>query len=140
MPVLANARHERFAQFVASGMPGYKAYMEAGYNAKNEEVARKAAFRVLANADVSTRISELQERAARTAGITVESLINEADMILQLALSEKQSAAAVAALTAKAKLAGLWEERSRNTNDTTVRTVAEEPLSPEEWARQHGAN
>jgi hypothetical protein len=69
------------------------------------------------------RVSELQEEqlaihqqataeAAAKAKVTIESLIAEAEAARMKAMSEKGgAAAAVTALTAKAKLAGMWREK-----------------------------
>jgi hypothetical protein len=71
----------------------------------------------------SVRVAELQEEqlaihkqataeAVAKAKVTIESLIAEAEAARAKAMSEKGgSAAAVSALTAKAKLAGMWREK-----------------------------
>ena len=60
---------------------------------------------------------EIQSRGAELAAITVETLIAEAEAARSKAMSEKGgAAAAVAAITAKAKLAGLWREKVAQTN------------------------
>jgi hypothetical protein len=72
---------------------------------------------------ISVRVAELQEQqlamhqqataeAAANAKVTIESLIAEAEAARMKAMSEKGgAAAAVTALTAKAKLAGMWREK-----------------------------
>jgi hypothetical protein len=72
---------------------------------------------------IGTRVTELQEEqlaihqqataaAAANKQVTIESLIAEAEAARAKAMSEKGgSAAAVSALTAKAKLAGMWREK-----------------------------
>jgi hypothetical protein len=72
---------------------------------------------------ISVRVAELQEEqlaihqqataaAAANKQVTIESLIAEAEAARAKAMSEKGgSAAAVSALTAKAKLAGMWREK-----------------------------
>ena len=55
---------------------------------------------------------------------TLESLIAEAEAARVKAMSEKGgSAAAVSALTAKAKLAGMWREKVEQRNTGAVSTV-----------------
>jgi len=61
MPVLANARHERFAQLVASGKSGAEAYGLAGYSKRG---AKQSARRLLTNAYLRLRIKELQSALA----------------------------------------------------------------------------
>ena len=68
------------------------------------------------------RIRELQEVAVQKAGITVEGLIAEAATAQQRAMELGQMSAYVAALTAKAKIAGMW--------------IGDAPMSEEEWNKQ----
>ena len=59
--------------------------------------------------------------AAATAKVTIESLIAEAEAARVKAMSEKGgAAAAVSALTAKAKLAGMWRERVDQHNSGSI--------------------
>src|SRR5262249_8020033 len=72
---------------------------------------------------ISVRVTELQQEqlaihqqataaAAANKQVTIESLIAEAEAARTKAMSEKGgAAAAVSALTAKAKLAGMWREK-----------------------------
>jgi hypothetical protein len=72
---------------------------------------------------ISARVAELQQEqlsihqqataaAAANKQVTIESLIAEAEAARAKAMSEKGgAAAAVSALTAKAKLAGMWREK-----------------------------
>jgi hypothetical protein len=72
---------------------------------------------------IRTRVTEIQEEqlaihqrttaeAVADAKVTIESLIQEVEAARQKAMSEKDgAAAAVSALTAKAKLAGMWREK-----------------------------
>ncbi len=59
MPVLKNARWERFAQNIAKGMAIGKAYTAAGYKAKGHTATVNGA-RLLRNADIKARIEFLQ--------------------------------------------------------------------------------
>jgi hypothetical protein len=65
---------------------------------------------------VSARVDEICGKAAERAIVTVASLIAEAEEARELAMRLGQPSAAVAALTAKAKLAGLWVEKTDNRN------------------------
>lgn len=76
MSVIGNARHERFAQEVAAGKSATEAYVVAGYSG-TEAAAAVSASRLLKNANVRQRISEIQAEAAKRAGITVEKVIAE---------------------------------------------------------------
>jgi hypothetical protein len=118
MPALKNPRHEAFAQALARGMSASAAYLEAGYKANRHNAAALAREK-----HIRTRVAELQEEqlaihqqataaAAASKQVTIESLIAEAEAARAKAMSEKGgAAAAVSALTAKAKLAGMWREK-----------------------------
>src|SRR5262249_43073824 len=132
MPALKNPRHEAFAQALARGMSASAAYVEAGYKANRHNAAALAR-----EEHIRTRVAELQEEqlaihqqataaAAANKQVTIESLIAEAEAARAKAMSEKGgAAAAVSALTAKAKLAGMWREKldQHNTGTGTVSTV-----------------
>lgn len=115
MPALDNPKHERFAQALAKGKTADEAYVFAGY-AEN----RGNATRLKANESVLKRVAELQDLGSLRAEVTLESLIREAGEIQEAAKQEKQYSAATAALTAKAKLAGLWIDKAENTNRNVV--------------------
>ena len=57
MPVLANSRHEHFAQSVATGLSIVRAYTSAGYS-KNSAASNAA--RIRGNEGVSARIADLK--------------------------------------------------------------------------------
>ena len=57
MPALKNIRHEKFCQGIVSGLSQSKAYTSAGYS---ERGAKQSAARLLANANVRSRVSELR--------------------------------------------------------------------------------
>ena len=132
MAILTNPRHEAFAQALARGMSASAAYVECGYKANRHNAAALAR-----EEHIRTRVTELQEEklaihkqataeAVANAKVTIESLIAEAEAARAKAMSEKGgAAAAVSALTAKAKLAGMWREKvdQHNTGTSTVRTV-----------------
>ncbi len=64
MPVLRNARHERFIQGVVKGISPGPAYTAAGYKATGNS-AESAAARLLKNVDVQARRAELQGSTAK---------------------------------------------------------------------------
>ena len=106
MPILSNPKHERFAQELAQGKSASEAYELAGY-APNDGNS----IRLKGNERVSARVRELQGKVAADAEVTVQSLLREAAEIQQAAKEAGQMSAAVAALTAKAKIAGKWIDR-----------------------------
>jgi hypothetical protein len=131
MPILPNPKHEAFAQALARGLSISAAYVEAGYkpNRGNAHTLLKQ------KKCISKRVEEIQAEqlaihqqataeAAADAKVTLESLIAEAEAARVKAMAEKGgSAAAVSALTAKAKLAGMWREKVEQYNTGAVSTV-----------------
>lgn len=115
MPALENPKHERFAQELAKGKTADEAYVLAGYKEN-----RHNASRLKTNETISARIAEIVDRATVRTEITLASLMEEAAEIQAAALKANQHSAAVAALTAKAKLAGLWIDKAENTNRNVV--------------------
>ncbi|WP_426163068.1 terminase small subunit [Sandarakinorhabdus sp. DWP1-3-1] len=106
---LPNARHERFAQLVASGKSAAAAYVDAGYLPSTA-----ASSRLSAKVSVRARIEQLKAGAAKRteislAGVT-ERLIRIADAAEKLADAPGLSVARAAAMDA-AKLNGLVVNR-----------------------------
>lgn len=133
MAALGNPKHERFAQALAKGKSQADAYAEAGYAPSEPNASR-----LTRNDKVRARVAELQDRGAQRAEITLESLLREAGEIQEAAKTDKQYSAATAALTAKAKLAGLWVDRSETENVNTNYVVSGDPVdNVEDWEREH---
>lgn len=72
MPILKNARHERFAQELAKGKSATEAYVLAGYEANEGNAGR-----LNRNEQVQARVSEILGRAAEKAEITQEMVLRE---------------------------------------------------------------
>ena len=110
MPALSNPRHERYAQELAKGTSQADAYVEAGYRS-----SRSAAARLAADVNICERISEITERAAVRAEITVagitERLMRLSDKAEALGDAPGIQAARAAAMDA-AKLNGLVIDKS----------------------------
>lgn len=111
MPALPNARHEKFAQELSKGKTASEAYVLAGYKANDGNAAT-----LKGNQRILERIAELQNAASMRVEVTIASLMQEASEIQAAAMEAKQLSAATAALTVKAKLAGLWIDKNENTN------------------------
>jgi hypothetical protein len=134
--VLRNPRHERFAQELATGKSADTAYVLSGYRANRSNAARLSA-----NQDIQKRVAEIQSLGAERAAVTVETLIAEAEAARSKAMGEKGGAnAAVAAITAKAKLAGLWHEKVAQTDPSGEHApryiISDHVMSEEEWIRE----
>jgi phage terminase small subunit len=134
VPTLRNPRHEKFAQELAAGKTADAAYVLAGYRENRSNAAR-----LNANQDIQKRVAEIQSVGAERAAITVESLI--AESARKKAMADKGgAAAAVAAITAKAKLAGLWRDKVAVTDPSGEKApryiISDRPMTEEEWARE----
>jgi hypothetical protein len=131
MAPLHNTRHETFARGMAEGKSISEAYETAGYKS-----SRPHASRLATNGNIKGRVAELQDAAATETLITIESLINEAANIQRLATEAGQHSAAIAALIAKAKLAGRWVERSEQKNSNVNYVMSDEPMTEEQWVAE----
>lgn len=109
MPVLKDAKRERFAQEVAKGKTQLEAHKIAGYK-PNEGNAGTLANRP----DVSARIRELNSRGAARAEVTIESIYRELEEARGLARQTKQSSAMVSATMGKAKIARLLDDVTKH--------------------------
>jgi hypothetical protein len=132
MAPLRNTKHERFAQELAEGRSMSEAYQMAGYRPN-----RSHASRLVAKGNIRGRVAELQDAAAAETQITVQSLIEEAADIQERATKAGQYSAAIAALIAKAKLAGRWVERAEQKNTNVNYVVSDQPPTEEEWNEKY---
>jgi hypothetical protein len=134
MPILSNARQEKFARALAEGKSATEAYEIAGYTPNDGNAAR-----MKGNDRVRERIAELQGQGAERSVVTLESLIAEAGDIQARALANGHYSAAVSALTVKAKLSGHWVDRTDNKTSNGIYAISDEPLTDLEWAAKYGA-
>lgn len=132
MPALSNARYEKFAQELAAGKSQTEAYEAAGYKPD-----RGNATKLAARPEIQARVQQITAKSAVRAEVTLAGLIEEAAAIQKAATEAKQLSAAVGALTAKAKLAGLWIERGEHNNTSVHYGISDRPLTEDEWAAKH---
>lgn len=82
MPILSNARHERFAQELAKGKSQIEAYEIAGYKPDEPNASR-----LTSNDKVQARVAEILGRAAERTVLTkqwvIERLVQNVDRALQ---------------------------------------------------------
>lgn len=136
-----NAKQECFAQCVAQGMNASAAYKAAGYSAKKDGAIRANASRLLTNANVKSRIAELQRQAAAKTLVTIESITAELNASLAIAMQQQNSAAMTSASMAKSKLHGLVVDRSE-VEQTVRRKPTRDPEAPakmtvQEWEEKY---
>lgn len=130
-----NARQERFCLGLSEGLPQSRAYIEAGYTARGN-AAEVEASKMVRLPKVAARVAELRADAAKRSEITVDDLVAELDVMLQLARATKNPSAGVTAIMGKAKLLGLIIDKAEVA--TTLRKPSREPgdtkqMSLEEW-------
>ena len=105
MPVLPNAKHERFSQELAKGKSQSEAYETAGYKPDSG-----AASRLSGNVSIQERVAEIMERGAIRAELSVasvtESLLRIAEKAEKLGEASGYNVAKAAWMDA-AKLHGL---------------------------------
>jgi phage terminase small subunit len=130
---LANVRHERFCQEYVNGKSQGEAYLAAGYKTTFRRSADTCATRLMYNVEIRKRISELQRYVADSENITIASLMREAAQIQKEAMQAGNQSAAVAALTAKAKLAGLWVEKSETENVSLHYALSDQLPTEQQW-------
>ena len=131
MPTLANPRHEFFAQEFAKGNSKAEALSRAGYGG-----SRSCASRLSTNANIRSRVAELQANAAVSTVVTIEQLTFELEQARQLAMVRGNASAAVLAVIAKAKLHGLiHRDQAGSIPARVVEATPERQESPREIAR-----
>jgi phage terminase small subunit len=136
---LRNMRHERFCKEYASGKSQSDAYVAAGYSTKKRQNTHAAATRLMRNVAVRRRINELQSYAAETQNVSIESLMMEAAQIQRAAMLDGNQSAAVAALTAKAKIAGLWVEKTETENTNLNYAISDQLPTEAQWEEERVA-
>ncbi|MCP8895336.1 hypothetical protein KYK29_10360 [Shinella daejeonensis] len=100
MPVLKNARHEKFAQALAKGKTADEAYQEAGYKPNRGNAAT-----LKANQSISDRVAELQAGAAAKAQWTAaDRLKTLSEIVERTAMTDPR--VAVSAISEANKMQG----------------------------------
>ena len=116
MPVLKNARHEKFAQELAKGKSQVEAYRLAGFKPNESHASR-----LVANGKVAARVAELKAAAAEKAVVTAADIARQLDEDREFARQLEAPAAAVSATMGKAKVLGLIiEKRDLTSSDGSM--------------------
>jgi hypothetical protein len=108
MPILSNPKHETFAQLLAQNKTAREAYVLSGYRDNRHNAAR-----LKSSEHVKARVLEMQMAGAKSAEISVASLLQELEDARAKATSLGQLSAAVRAISEKGKLAGLTVEKQQ---------------------------
>jgi hypothetical protein len=104
-------KQARFVAEYQKDSNGKQAAIRAGYAKASAEVQ---GCRLLRNAQVRAAVAKAQNKITRKAEVTAESLMEELEEARTLAITEKQTSAAVAASMGKAKIGGHIVERHRH--------------------------
>ncbi|MGY5941553.1 terminase small subunit [Stenotrophomonas forensis] len=104
-------KQQRFVLEYLMDQNGTQAAIRAGYS---ESTARQQGSRLLTDPRVLAAVRAGQQKVAKKAEVTVDSLMAELEQARKLALKEKQASAAVTATMGKGKLAGLLVEKHKH--------------------------
>jgi hypothetical protein len=128
MPALTNRRRELFCQSRASGVTLKESAIAAGYTPRRAGVTGSELGRIRS---IAVRICELREffaeSAARFTSYGMREAMCEASEAMQIAKAKGNASAMVAAITLKARLAGLLVERT-NVTYTSVDELTDSQL------------
>lgn len=124
---------------VVEGKSQRQAYRDAGGKAKNDAAADTSAYEIMSRPEVRDFYESLTAQVAKSAGITLETLLGELEEARQAAYGgeKPQAAAMVAATMGKAKLLGL--EAPQKTEVTLKQRMASE-LDDDELANIAAGN
>lgn len=113
-------KQEAFAQAYVESGNASEAYRRS-YNAERmkPDSINVNACKLLADAKVALRVSQLQEKAAKRHDITVDDLLRELEEARKLAIDTEKAGPAVTATMGKAKLLGM----DKQIIETTMRVV-----------------
>lgn len=157
MPPLSNARHELFAQELAKGTEAGEAYRIAGFkpnagNARRLKLDEAVKKRVEAILSERSRVHEKGlERAIERTALTKEWVISRLVENVERAMQARpvmcdgeesgefryEGSVANRALELLGKELGMFVDRSENVH--VVQEISAEPLSEDEWEREHAA-
>ena len=99
------ARQESFCQAIASGSSQVDAYRNAYTTTAGTRVQLmyEEAWKVMQNPAIVKRIAELRAPAVRAAGMTLESHLADLQRLRNMAVKDKQYAAAITAETSRGR-------------------------------------
>lgn len=106
------SKQEAFCQAIISGSSQSEAYRIA-YSTKNMKstTVSEEAYAVMQSPTIINRIAELRAPAVRAAGMTLESHLADLQRLRNMAVKEKQYAAAITAETSRGRAAGFYVDK-----------------------------
>lgn len=133
MGVLANAKHERFAQEIAKGATADEAYQLAGFAAN-----RGNASRLNSNESILKRVTEIKERVAARVEVSLASVTENLQRIAKKGEELSDSAGLSVSRAAHmdiAKLHGLVVDQSKVDQSAKVVVFGSKPGTADEWRK-----
>jgi phage terminase small subunit len=109
-------QQEKFCRNIVEGMNQGDAYREAGYKCASDEAAWANASRLISNDKVAIKIAELRGNASERAEVTLQWLIEQAQDVLEAAMTDSSHAAAISAIKELGVLTGERVEKRQNEN------------------------
>lgn len=129
-------KQEAAVQAFIEGASKTQAYRLAGYKTASmkPETLHRTAHALFENPKVSARVAELQNAHLERHEVTVDTLVIELEAARKMALDTETPTAAIAATMGKAKLLGLYVDRSEHTG-ANGKPLVPEPTSSRDVAR-----
>lgn len=118
-------KQKRFVAEYLIDLNATQAAIRAGYSPKT---AKSVGSENLTKPDIAAEIAKFQQKVAKKAEITVQSLADELEEARAIALKEGQTSAAVSATMGKAKLFGLGVENKRVSGTFQVVNLTHEQI------------
>lgn len=131
MEGLKNPRHEAFCLYYIETGNATESYARA-YNRKNDKTSEANGSALLKRTEVQLRLAKVRKAHAETHGVTVASITAELEEARTAALDAGQYAAAINAIVHKAKMHGVYVEKTDNTHR---HVMSAEDLSEDELLR-----
>jgi hypothetical protein len=154
MSPLRNPRYEAAAQHLAAGKAGEgRTLQEEAAELGGLDPAGKSfkanARKLCRRKDIQARVAEIQLAGAHLAAISTGSLLLDATTVFDGAVKDREWSAANSCIQTKAKLAGLWKDKTELTGKDgapvgqvrfVVETVTEGDKLAEVVLREQGAD
>ena len=128
MPILKNARHERFAQELTRGRSQCGAYLAAGYKASSPSTAYAHGARLVRNGKVRARMNELQSAEEIKSLLTMQQHLEELRVLREMAKANCQMSAAIRAEELRGRLRGFYVDHVQHRDVNEFAQMSDEQL------------
>ena len=131
-------KQEKFwVEYLATGNAS-EAYRRAYDTSRmTERTIQKRAGELLAHGAIAGRIAAARAKAEDQGLYTLEQHMNELKTLRDLAKSNGQISAAVAAEVKRGELMGYYVQRRENSNSNVIYTISDKPLTLDEWTAKY---